>query len=343
MPTPSSGQGSTRHRQSGDLPVFYSSAYTMSACEFDTTRKATWVATSLRRRPISGVVLIEPAPLTQANIQAVHDPAYVDSVRRGEPREPAESSGLEWDEHVWDAVCASNGGALAAAKKAWHSRMNTGSLSSGLHHASASRGKGFCTFNGLALAAREVLGAGAGRVLIVDLDAHCGGGTYSIVRHWPAVVHLDVSVSPFDSYAVDPGTRSTLDYVTDTRQYLPTLRQRLADLSDLDIDVVIYNAGVDPHQHCQIGGLSGITTAVLAEREQIVFDWARARRVPVAFVLAGGYVGGRLCEEALVGLHRLTVATAALGNAEPALGKKSIGNLATTSNAKTPSRSDFVE
>ena len=114
-------------------------------------------------------------------------------------------------------------------------------------------------------------------------------------------------------------------------------------MSDTEIDLVIYNAGVDPHQHCQIGGLAGVTTTILAEREQIVFDWARARRVPVAFVLAGGYVGGRLCEEALVGLHRLTVATAALGNAEPALGKKSIGNLATTSNAKTPSRSDFVE
>ena len=135
---------------------------------------------------------------------------------------------------------------------------------------------------------------------------------------------------------MDPGTPSTLDYVTDTRQYLPTLRQRLADLSDLDIDVVIYNAGVDPHQHCQIGGLSGITTAVLAEREQIVFDWARARRVPVAFVLAGGYLGSRLSEEVLVGLHRLTVATAASGNAEPALGKKSIGTLPATSTAKTP-------
>jgi len=312
MPTLSNDRDSTRHGQIGELPVFYAPAYTTSACDFDTTRKATWVATSLRRRPISGVVLIEPAPLTQANLQAVHDPAYVDSVRRGEPRELAESSGLEWDEHVWDAVCASNGGAVAAAKKAWHSRMNTGSLSSGLHHAAASRGKGFCTFNGLALAAREVLDAGAGRVLVVDLDAHCGGGTYSIVRHWPAVVHLDISVSRFDDYRViDHGTHSTLDYVTEARQYLPTLRERLADLGDLEIEVVIYNAGVDPHQQCQIGGLAGITDAILAEREQIVFDWARARSAPVAFVLAGGYVGGSLGQDRLVELHRLTVAAAA--------------------------------
>jgi len=33
-----------------------------------------------------------------------------------------------------------------------------------------------------------------------------------------------------------------------------------------------------------------------------VFDWAITRRIPVAFVLAGRYVGGRLSEERLVGL-----------------------------------------
>src|SRR5439155_11295705 len=126
----------------------------------------------------------------------------------------AESSSLGWNQGVWDAVRASNGGAVAAATKAWQSRAHAGSLSSGLHHASARHGYGFCTFNGLALAARELLSAGARRVLILDLDAHCGGGTYSIVREWPLVVHLDISVSTIDYYRVDASTPSTLDLVT---------------------------------------------------------------------------------------------------------------------------------
>jgi acetoin utilization deacetylase AcuC-like enzyme len=313
MPIPSS-QESVRTKQPAELPelpIFYSPAYTMSAYNFDTTRKATWVATSLQQRPISGVVLIEPSSLTQGMILTVHDPEYVEAVRRGEPRQLAESSGLDWDEHVWDAVCASNGGAVAAAKKAYQSRLHAGSLSSGLHHASAARGKGFCTFNGLALAAREVLAAGARSVLILDLDAHCGGGTYGIVRTWPAVVHLDISVSLVDHYQVDAATPSTLDHVTNAAKYLPTLCERLSDLSDTEIDVVIYNAGVDPHQHCDIGGLAGITNAILAERERMVFEWARARLAPVAFVLAGGYAGGSLQQDTLVELHRLTVAAAA--------------------------------
>jgi len=34
---------------------------------------------------------------------------------------------------------------------------------------------------------------------ISDLDAHCGGGTHSIVYENPAIWNLDVSVSGFDN------------------------------------------------------------------------------------------------------------------------------------------------
>src|SRR5688500_15740516 len=43
-----------------NLPVFYSPAYVSAARPFDTTRKAKWVADSLRTCPIAGVELIEP-------------------------------------------------------------------------------------------------------------------------------------------------------------------------------------------------------------------------------------------------------------------------------------------
>ena len=41
-----------------------------------------------------------------------------------------------------------------------------------------------------------------------------------------------------------------------------------------------------------------------------MFEWARSRGVPVAFVLAGGYSGARLSREALASLHCLTIAAA---------------------------------
>ncbi|MDP2769724.1 MAG: amidohydrolase family protein, partial [Giesbergeria sp.] len=56
-------------------------------------------------------------------------------------------------------VCASNGGAVAAALAAIAEGV-AGSLSSGLHHAARGRGAGFCTFNGLALGVRAARAAG---------------------------------------------------------------------------------------------------------------------------------------------------------------------------------------
>ena len=296
------------------MQVFFSPSYTSAAHPFATTRKAGWIADSLARLPIDGVQLVAPEPMTVAHLEQVHSPEYVDAVRTGEPRGLAESNLFPWDAGLWAAVCASSGGAASAVLEALRTKRNAGSLSSGLHHASAASGRGYCTFNGLALGAREALDAGARRVLILDLDAHCGGGTAAIVRNWPDVVHLDVSVNAFDSYAREADTRSTLDIVASAGDYLPTIERRLRALDDLSFDVVIYNAGMDPHQASQ-GGLPDVTFTTLAERERLVFAWARERHLPVAFTLAGGYLSPSLSQDDLVGLHRLTIATAAMANA----------------------------
>jgi len=119
---------------------------------------------------------------------------------------------------------------------------------------------------------------------------------------------VDIAVDAFDKYTPSPD--NSLDLVSDAAQYLPTLRRRLEVLADQDFGLVLYNAGMDPHQHCPVGGLAGIDEMILAQRERIVFEWCRQRQLPVAFVLAGGYIGPGLSQEQLVGLHRLTLAAA---------------------------------
>jgi acetoin utilization deacetylase AcuC-like enzyme len=166
----------------------------------------------------------------------------------------------------------------------------------------------FCAINGLALAARAVLDAGAKRVLIIDTDAHCGGGTYSLVCGWPEVTHLDVAVSEFDSYEPERNTPSTLDIVTDASAYLPTLHSRLSALDGDPFDLVLLGVGVDCHQGN--GGPRGVTYQLLAEREAMIFSWAAARAVPVAFCLLDGYKSPELSEEAVARLHRLAIAAA---------------------------------
>jgi acetoin utilization deacetylase AcuC-like enzyme len=298
-------------RATAETLVFYSDAYRGAAYGFDTTRKSGWIAESLAGAPIAGVRLVEPQPLAENALLTVHAATYVDAVRSGMPRALAESSGFPWDPGIWEAVCASNGGAVAAARHALNTRRNAGSLSSGLHHAHRDGGAGFCTFNGLALAARAAIDAGARRVLILDLDAHVGDGTIAIVGSWPEVLHVDIAVSAWHCGGGDP-SRSSLDVITHAGDYLPTLEQRLDAVTTADLDLCLYNAGMDLHEDCEIGGLRGLSTEVIRARERMVFEWAAACGVPVAFVLAGGYSGGALTRERLVALHRRTIVEAAM-------------------------------
>jgi acetoin utilization deacetylase AcuC-like enzyme len=293
------------------MKVYFSPDYVLSAHAFDTTRKAGWIADSLRADPIPGVELVAPEPLTTEQLVEVHSPEYVNAVRTGEPHDLAASQGFSWDPGLWTMVGATNGGAVAAALTALKDGVS-GSLSSGLHHARRGHGSGFCTFNGLALAARAALRAGAHRVFIVDLDAHCGGGTWSIAGPDERIFQIDVSVSPVDAY--QPTARASLDVVRSAPDYLPTIQRRLGapDLDPSGQDLVLYNAGMDPYEGCPIGGLRGITRELLAERERTVFSWCARRAVPVAFVLAGGYLHCDADRAQLVALHRLTIEAGAV-------------------------------
>lgn len=292
------------------MKVFHSPEYTAAGHGFDTTRKAGWVAAWLTRNPVPGAVVTAPAPATVEELTLVHDPGYVAAVRTGEPRDLAESQGFCWDAALWQAVAASTGGTLAAARAARREGV-AGSLSSGLHHARAHRGQAWCTFNGLALAAREALDDGVAHVLVIDTDAHGGGGTHVIARRWPGFWQLDVSTTNFDSFV--PGTRETRDVVRDARHYLPTLASRLDALERTGpaFGLVLVNAGMDPFERCRAGGLEDVTAEILAAREALVFGWCARLGYPCAFVLAGGYTGPQLGEDELAGLHGLTVAAAA--------------------------------
>lgn len=290
------------------MRVFYSTDYVLAAHSFDTTRKAAWIADSLVTHPFHGVTVEAPTPLTASDIEVVHYPVYVDAVRTGTPVNYAESQGFTWDAGLWDMVCASNGGVVDAARAALQDGVS-GSLSSGLHHARSDWGSGYCTFNGLAVAAKTLLNEGAvSLVLILDLDAHCGGGTASLIKGDKRIMQLDVSVSAFDAYSECDNAIPWI--IRSPENYLPAVREML-DTCHGDYGLVLYNAGMDPCQGDRTGGLHGVDYDMLNERERIVFQWCARRGVPVAFVLAGGYAGVAMTKEQLVGLHRLTIGNAA--------------------------------
>ena len=279
--------------------VFYSDSYCSTSYSFDTTRKAKWIADSLRNSPIGEIVIEEPTPLTLETLLETHSVEYVEAVLTGEPWNLASSQGFRWCAGLRDAVLASNGGVVDAVKAALQDGV-AGTLSSGLHHARRDAGLGFCTFNGLVIAAKEAIKLGCENVLILDLDAHGGGGTASLISGIVRISHLDLVVDPFDLHddSIDLSKSSPVDYLT------------LLDgvLEGCQPDLCIYNAGMDVAEtDC---GPPGFDTRVIAAREATVFAWAAAKRVPIAYALAGGYTSRDRTREELIAQHRCTLRTA---------------------------------
>jgi len=166
-----------------------------------------------------------------------------------------------------------------------------GKAAGGSHHGGPEGGSGYCVFNDVAVAARCLVDEGqVARVLVVDLDVHQGDGTARIFEHDPAVVTFSVHAERNFPHRK---ARSDLDIglpdgVGDA-QYLQAVKPALIRLIDeTRPDLAFYNAGVDVHAADRLGRLS-LADAGIAARDALVFDTLRARRVPVAGVLGGGY------------------------------------------------------
>jgi acetoin utilization deacetylase AcuC-like enzyme len=288
------------------MAIFFHPDTIKTAHAFDTTRKGADIAAYLVSR---GWQITRPTPITPDIATRYHDVSYVDAIITGDPIDSAESQGFMWDEMMWRSVAAQNGAMHDAAHYACqHGRAYA--LSAGFHHARAPHGAGFCTLNGLVIAAGEILAHYPNRnVIIVDADAHCGGGTMSMCADWERLFHLDIHTSSYDGYvARAPHVRLS---VTSADQYMTTLYNLLAHVESRikPGDLLIYNAGMDIHQDCRIGGLHGITTEIVHAREQYISAWADSHALAMVACLAGGYEGGKLDQETLVALHAMSVET----------------------------------
>jgi acetoin utilization deacetylase AcuC-like enzyme len=287
----------------------YSSSFVKSKGSCDTTRKAAWIAQSLAQTPIPGLEVTEPLPLPLKDAAKVHSTTYLDALETGTPTELALSPELAWDQDTLARALSTCGGMVGAGERALKLGV-AGCLASGFHHAKRDRGQGFCTLNGLAIAARVLAEQTRKHVLILDLDAHCGGGTHGLIKDHPLLWQIDVSVDRYDEY--NPGDRCQFKVVREARQYLRStwscLQQAEAEWPLFSL--CLYNAGMDVHQDCQIGGLEGMDEFILTLREEMVFQWCKERGTPIAYTMAGGYTGGKMSRRKLVDLHRLTLATA---------------------------------
>ena len=279
------------------LRIFYSDDYAVDE-RLETVSKSKLLAEMITAGAVPGVELVAPKLATKAELLRIHSLEYVHSVLTGGLKYLA--AGL-WSKELLQSILATTGGMRDAVFEAFRNGRS-GSLSSGLHHASTNNGKGFCTLNGLALAALVALEK-VGEVGILDLDAHCGGGTADILKKNKKVRLADVSVCSYDAWTPIAKSRHFFEVVDRPGRYIAKVREALKALEG--VEFLIYNAGMDTHE--KAGGLDGITLDIIKEREALVVEWARERNVPIIFALAGGYTWSGLTLKEVAELHLETV------------------------------------
>jgi acetoin utilization deacetylase AcuC-like enzyme len=237
-----------------NYPIYFDSTYVVPGRGLETVRKADEVARRILEQ-FPDIKLVSPEPATVEQLLLAHTAEYIKAFLSGEPYDVASAALGEWSEEVVASVLASTGGVIAAALAALESGK-AGSLSSGLHHAKSDHGAGFCTINGLAIAALIALAHGANNVGILDVDAHCGGGTFEILGANPLIRIGDVSTSSFDSWRSGE-ERHRIEINTDPETYLDTVAEMLEHIGS--VDLLLLNAGMDPADGGSAGSTRGFT------------------------------------------------------------------------------------
>jgi acetoin utilization deacetylase AcuC-like enzyme len=273
---------------------------------------ATLAATGLLARMAS----VPPRPVEMSLLETVHSPEYVAMVRR-----LAERGGgfLDADTYLgarsYDAALLAVGGVVELVRAVIAGRATNGIalVRPPGHHATASRGMGFCLLNNVAVAGRAALDQpGIARVLIVDWDVHHGNGTQEIFYDSPQVFFFSTHQYPHypgsgsrNETGAGPGSGYTANVPLPAGVGDAGFRRIYAEILEPLVErfrpeLILISAGFDAHWNDPLAGL----------RLSLAGYWEMARSVVA--------LAGRLCDGKLVvtleGGYDLDVLAAGVAN-----------------------------
>jgi acetoin utilization deacetylase AcuC-like enzyme len=245
----------------------------------------------LRDQIVDAQDIVEPPAASEDDIALVHSREYIRKLQAGK-LSYMEILRLEipYSPELVRAVWLSAGGSILAGRLALQDGTAV-NIGGGFHHAYPDHGEGFCVLNDFAIAIRRLQKDKAiARAMTVDCDVHHGNGTAAIFAGDNTVFTL--SIHQLNNYPY-PKPPSTLDINlrdgVEDAEYLQELEKGLDQaLNEFQPDLIYYVAGADPYRDDQLGGLR-LSIEGLEKRDRLVFEKARAKNIPVAVTLAGGY------------------------------------------------------
>lgn len=226
------------------------------------------------------VQLHSPRAATREQLYRAHDPSYVDGILSCE----LENGFGNHDADVARSLPWTVGAMITAAHLAIrHPARIACAPVSGFHHAHCGHAAGFCTFNGLMVAALDVLEQGlVDNVWIVDCDYHYGDGTEDILARLPKrnrsrIHHFTAGRTLTSPDQADEAIAFAGQAAVHASRHTSRHERKL----------VLYQAGADQHIDDPLGGI--LTTEQLRRRDQALFRTCRMYGIPLAWNLAGGY------------------------------------------------------
>lgn len=211
-------------------------------------------------------------PVTIDDLKRVHDPNYVDAVFAGTTNNGFENR----DPRVPEACLWTVGSLVSACREATRlPHRPICSPTSGFHHAGYAWGGGYCTFNGLLVAAQLHLDEYPDhKVGIIDCDVHYGDGTDDILKRLPALADRVVHRTSGKHFHDD----------ADRFEFFAWLNESINAVNDAGCQLVIYQAGADMHKDDPLGGF--LDDADMKARDLRVFQGVHGA---IVWNLAGGY------------------------------------------------------
>ena len=249
-------------------PIFYHSLQQV-AHSFISVQKIPEFVRQADREPV------EFLPYRTEDFETAHGPAFVKGVLSG----TVKNGFGTMDPEINQALHYSNASMGAAAQYVLDHGGIACSASQGFHHAHYDNCYGYCTFNGLVIAARKALER-VGQVLIIDGDAHHGDGTEDCLQR----LNLQNRVINVSRRGLEKIGRPEHSHFSATQweQFTDSLIRRYSP------GLLIYQAGADAWDRDPYDA-GYLSFEALGARDRGIFASANGSKLPVVWNLAGGY------------------------------------------------------
>jgi acetoin utilization deacetylase AcuC-like enzyme len=175
----------------------------------------------------------------------------------------------------------------------------------GSHHAQRGYGIGFCPINDIVIALRRLQAESLIKTAwVIDVDAHKGDGTAALTAGDASIVTLSIHMArgwPLDGEAVVGGkpNPSFIDSDIDVpvaegddaryNELLAAGLKRLSAYPRPELCVVV--SGADPYEKDELPSTAPLKLSLsqMEERDALVYGFLAERKIPKAYLMAGGY------------------------------------------------------